>query len=251
MAHVVSSCFAGLPPFLVLCGVQVSGSGIRHGWANAWLDRELPQTSSGTMVTGAVSGRFTKWGKISEYFGGATKFRVYYIIYITFNVPRYYPFIKNLAAHVHWLWLLICCPGGGWRAGEGAIGEVFCMRRCMACSSCSGRRSFWLEMFLGLLLSLLITCPYSRRFATATARTASLGSHSRGIETKNIRKYWLSEKKTRRIWWPCIADQRSSKNNEKHEKTAKLLLFTVFLRGEKQKPLQIPWFLRVRWPKTL
>ena len=44
---------------------------------------------------------------------------------------------------------------------------------------------------------------------------------------------------------------RSSKNNEKHEKTAKLLLFTVFLRGEKQKPLQIPWFLRVRWPKTL
>ena len=82
MAHVVSSCFAGLPPFLVLCGVQVSGSGIRHGWANAWLDRELPQTSSGTMVTGAVSGRFTKWGKISEYFGGATKFRVYYIIYI-------------------------------------------------------------------------------------------------------------------------------------------------------------------------
>ena len=92
---------------------------------------------------------------------------------------------------------------------------------------------------------------YSRRFATATARTASLGSHSRGIETKNIRKYWLSEKKTRRIWWPCIADQRSSKNNEKHEKTAKLLLFTVFLRGEKQKPLQIPWFLRVRWPKTL
>ena len=36
---------------------------------------------------------------------------------------------------------------------------------------------------------------YSRRFATATARTASLGSHSRGIETKNIRKYWLSEKK--------------------------------------------------------
>ena len=30
---------------------------------------------------------------------------------------------------------------------------------------------------------------YSRRFATATARTASLGSHSRGIETKNIRKY--------------------------------------------------------------
>ena len=24
-----------------------------------------------------------------------------------------------------------------------------------------------------------------------------------------------------------------------------------FLRGEKQKPLQIPWFLRVRWPKTL
>ena len=41
------------------------------------------------------------------------------------------------------------------------------------------------------------------------------------------------------------------KNNEKHEKTAKLLLFTVFLRGEKQKPLQIPWFLRVRWPKTL
>ena len=54
---------------------------------------------------------------------------------------------------------------------------------------------------------------YSRRFATATARTASLGSHSRGIETKSIRKYWLSEKKTRRIWWPCIADQRSSKNN--------------------------------------
>ena len=49
------------------------------------------------------------------------------------------------------LWL-ICCPGGGWRAGEGAIGEVFCMRRCMACSSCSGRMSFWLEMFLGLLL---------------------------------------------------------------------------------------------------
>ena len=32
------------------------------------------------------------------------------------------------------------------------------------------------------------------------------------------------------------------KNNEKHEKTAKLLLFTVFLRAEKQKPLQIPWF---------
>ena len=92
---------------------------------------------------------------------------------------------------------------------------------------------------------------YSRRFATATARTASLGSHSRGIETKNIRKYWLSEKKRRRIWWPCIAAQRSSKNNETHEKTAKLLLFTVFLRGEKQKPLQIPWFLRVRWPKTL
>ena len=41
------------------------------------------------------------------------------------------------------------------------------------------------------------------------------------------------------------------KNNEKHETTAKLMLFTVFLRGEKQKPLQIPWFLRVRWPKTL
>ena len=38
---------------------------------------------------------------------------------------------------------------------------------------------------------------------------------------------------------------------EKHEKKAKLLLFTVFLRGEKQKPLQIPWFLRVRWPKTV
>ena len=73
------------------------------------------------------------------------------------------------------------------------------------------------------------------------------------IETKNIRKYWLSEKKKREEFdsHACIADQRSSKNNEKHEKTAKLLLFTVFLRGEKQKPLQIPWFLRVRWPKTL
>ena len=79
----------------------------------------------------------------------------------------------------------------------------------------------------------MVYTTYSRRFATATARTASLGSHSRGIETKNIRKYWLSEKKTRRIWWPCIADQRSSKNNEKHEKTAKLLLFySVFARWE-------------------
>ena len=74
---------------------------------------------------------------------------------------------------------------------------------------------------------------YSRRFATATARTASLGSHSRGIETKNIRKYWLSEKKTRRIWWPCIADQRSSKNNEKHEKHGEIaVIYSVFARWE-------------------
>ena len=48
-----------------------------------------------------------------------------------------------------------------------------------------GKVTTWLDM----------SCKLSRRFATATARTASLGSHSRGIETKNIRKYWLSEKK--------------------------------------------------------
>ena len=50
---------------------------------------------------------------------------------------------------------------------------------------------------LSRLIARMDTKPteYSRRFATATARTASLGSHSRGIETKNIRKYWLSEKK--------------------------------------------------------
>ena len=34
-------------------------------------------------------------------------------------------------------------------------------------------------------------------------------------------------------------------------KNVKLFLFTVFLPGEKQKPMQISCFLRVRWPKAL
>ena len=73
----------------------------------------------------------------------------------------------------------------------------------------SPRVSFWWTQFLiwaclklGIIdiygdwkIEYRIPSGYSRRFATATARTASLGSHSRGIETKNIRKYWLSEKK--------------------------------------------------------
>ena len=35
------------------------------------------------------------------------------------------------------------------------------------------------------------------------------------------------------LWEPCIADQRSSKNNEKHEKTRKIaVIYSVFARWE-------------------
>ena len=129
-----------------------------HDWIESCHRHHREQWSLERSQAGSQNG--AKFQNILGELRNSVYIILYIFIYITFNVPRYYPFIKNLAAHVHWLWLLICCPGGGWRAGEGAIGEVFCMRRCMACSSCSGWRSFWLEMFLGLLLSLLITCPY-------------------------------------------------------------------------------------------
>ena len=99
---------------------------------------------------------------------------------------------------------------GGWQ-GKLPASEARCLQ------GGNGRIwNWWSSMIIiNLWLSLIIICwkwymnchypnhfhymrlgsLYSRRFATATARTASLGSHSRGIETKNIRKYWLSEKK--------------------------------------------------------
>ena len=74
-------------------------------------------------------------------------------------------------------------------------------------------------LYFHLFPSMYISSFYFRLYIHVasrqqTARTASLGSHSRGIETKKHPKVLIvGKKKTRRIWWPCIADQRSSKNN--------------------------------------
>ena len=59
----------------------------------------------------------------------------------------------------------------------------------------------YIYMYLYIYIYIYI---YSRRFATATARTASLGSHSRGMIQGRSGKWSggveAREKKTRRIW---------------------------------------------------